>query len=73
VRICGISVTAGNKGCRGYHRIILDESKRKFSYLGTKVDGLRSVTFSLVDNFPLELGKALSNGSKAMRWVISLT
>jgi len=41
-----------------YYRIILDESKRKFGNLGTKVDGLRRVAFSLVDDFPLELGKA---------------
>lgn len=71
--ICGISVNASSKGCNAYDRIILDESKRKFSYLGTKVNGLRGVAFSLVNNFPLDLGKALSDGSDAMRRVISLT
>jgi len=45
-------------GVSEYDRIILDEFKRKFSYLGPEVDSLRSVAFPLVNNFPLNLGKA---------------
>jgi hypothetical protein len=44
---------------RAYHRIILDETKHEFGYFGAKVDSRRCVAFSLVDYFPLELGKIL--------------
>ena len=45
--------------CGAHHRVILDKSKRKFGYLGAKVDGLRGVAFPLVDDLPLELGEIL--------------
>jgi len=41
------------------HRVILDESKHEFGYLGAKFDGVRCVAFPLVDYFPLELGEIL--------------
>lgn len=55
--------------CKAYHRVVLDESERKFSNLGAEVDCMRCVALPLVDDLPLELGKILRYASDHMRQV----
>lgn len=55
--------------CKAYHGVVLDESERKFSYLGAEVDCTRRVALPLLDDLPLELGKILRYASDHMRQV----
>ena len=54
-----------NQG-RAYDRVILDESKREFGYLGAKVDGMGCVAFSMANDLSLELGKILKSSNGTM-------
>jgi hypothetical protein len=55
--------------CKAYHRVVLDESERKFSDLGAEVDCTRCVALPLLDDLPLEFGKILRYASDQMRQV----
>jgi hypothetical protein len=45
---------------RAYDRVILDESKCEFGYLGAKVDSMGCIAFSMANDLSLQLGKILN-------------
>lgn len=53
--------------CGAHHGIILDETKRKFGYLGAEVESMRCIGFSLSDDLPLQFGKILPYRCDRMR------